>query len=86
MENEGSDLLTPIFYTLRVPQGPDEATTPTLPGRDRVPRSIPAVQPPTPASRRRSKLLEARHRDGSAELGFQGSEVVEGGDAFAEVL
>jgi len=33
-----------------------------------------------------SKLLEARHRDGSAELGFQGTEVVEGGDAFAEVL
>ena len=34
----------------------------------------------------RSKLVQARHRDGSAVLGFQGSEVVESGDAFAEVL
>ena len=34
----------------------------------------------------RSKLVEARHRDGSAVLGFQGTEVVEGGDAFAEVF
>ena len=86
IENEGSALLKPIFYTLRVHHGPDEATTPTLPGRNHVPRSIPAVQPSTPASRHRSEPVEARHRDGSAVLGFQGSEVVEGGDAFAEVI
>jgi len=84
-ESEGSDLLTPIFYTHRVPHGPDEATTPTLPGRDRVPRSIPAVQPPTPASRQHSKPVEARHRDGPAELCLQGAEVVESVDALAEV-
>ena len=33
-----------------------------------------------------SELVEARHRDGSAMLGFQRAEVVEGGDAFAEVV
>ena len=65
--------------------GPDEATTPALPGRDRVPRSIPAVQPPTPASRHRSELVEARHRNGVAVLGFQRAEVIEGGDPLPEV-
>ena len=34
----------------------------------------------------RSKLVQAWHRDGSAVLGFQSSEVVEGGDAFAKVV
>ena len=33
----------------------------------------------------RSKLVQARHRNRAAVLGFQSSEVVEGGDAFAEV-
>ncbi len=32
-----------------------------------------------------SKLLEARHRNRTAVLGFQGSEVVEGGDAFNQL-
>jgi hypothetical protein len=66
-ENEGSAFLTPIFHILRVPYGPDEATTPTLPGKERVPPSIPAVLPQSPASRHRLKLVEARNRDGAAE-------------------
>ncbi len=85
-ENDGFASLTPIFHTLRVSKSPDEATTPTLPSRDRVPRSIPAVQPQTPASHHPSKLVEARHRDGAAVLGLEGSEVLEGDDAFAEVV
>ena len=44
-----------------------------------------ARAPQAPATIRRSKLLEARYRDGAAVLGFQSSEVIEGGDAFAEV-
>ena len=84
-ENDGFASLTPIFHTLCLPKGPDEATTPTLPSRERVPRSIPAVQPQTPASHHPSKLVEARHRDGAAVLSFQRAEVVEGGDPLAEV-
>ena len=84
-ENEGSDLLTPIFYTHRVPHGPDEATTPTLPGRDPCPTVHSRRAPQAPASRQHSKLIEAGHRDGAAVLGFQGAEVVEGVDALVEV-
>ena len=65
---------------------PASPGTAAFPDRDCVSRSNPTVQPQTSASHHRSKLVEARHRNRAAVLGFQGSEVVEGGDAFAEVL
>ena len=34
----------------------------------------------------RSKLVQARYRNRAAVLGFQGTEVVEGVDAFAKVI
>ena len=68
IENEGSDLLTPIFYTHRVPHGPDEATTPTLPDRDPCPTVHSRRAPQAPASRQHSKLIEAGHRDGAAPM------------------
>ena len=62
------------------PHGPADAA----PGRPKSP-SRPPVRRRRQHLCRGSELIEAGHRDGTAELGLQGAEVVEGVDALAEV-